>query len=579
MNDIKLSDQIQRKFIDTIDIDDWEVETDTGWAEVESVSKTIQYRVFEIKTETGKVFRCADDHILFDENFDEIFAKDTLNKKIVTKQGFEKVIKINELDCSENMYDLQINSSEHRFWTSEILSHNSTSIAAYMLHFVLFNPNKFCAILANKADSAREILGRIQLAYELLPFWLKQGVIDWNKGSFSLENGSKIIAAATSSSAIRGKSLSFLLLDEFAFVPKNMADEFFRSVYPTISSGKESKIAIISTPYGMNHYYKLWNEAVTGKNDYIPHLADWTCVPGRNEEWKIETIRNIGEEAFRQEFEVEFQGSSGTLISGTKLKSMTYRDPIFQDSDGLKIYYTPEKDHSYIMTVDVSEGTGLDFHAINVIDITDYPYQQVAVFRNQFLDTVLLPDAILSLGEKYNDAFVMIEINSIGQTVAEILFTDLEYEHLMFTTMSGRKGQVLGGGFSGKTQYGLKMTKQSKRIGCSLLKTLIENDQLIINDYDTYSELTTFVRNKGSYEAEVGCNDDSVMSLVSFAWITGQQYFKEDMEQDLRQNINRKVVDHLEEMLVPFGAIDDGTEYMSNEDLIRKSMEINYDDF
>lgn len=372
---------------------------------------------------------------------------------------------------------------------------------------------------------------------------------------------------------------SFMLLDEFAFVPKNMADEFFRSVYPTISSGKESKIAIISTPYGMNHYYKLWNEAVTGKNDYVPHLADWTCVPGRNEEWKIETIRNIGEEAFRQEFEVEFQGSSGTLISGNKLKSMTYRDPIFQDSDGLKIYYTPEKDHSYIMTVDVSEGTGLDFHAINVIDITDYPYQQVAVFRNQFLDTVLLPDAILSLGEKYNDAFVLIEINSIGQTVAEILFTDLEYEHLMFTTMSGRKGQVLGGGFSGKTQYGLKMTKQSKRIGCSLLKTLIENDQLIINDYDTYSELTTFVRNKGSYEAEVGCNDDSVMSLVSFAWITGQQYFKEDMEQDLRQNINRKVVDHLEEMLVPFGVIDDGTEYMSNEDLIRKSMEINYDDF
>lgn len=206
MNDIKLSDQIQRKFIDTIDIDDWEVETDTGWAEVESVSKTIQYRVFEIKTETGKVFRCADDHILFDENFDEIFAKDTLNKKIVTKQGFEKVIKINELDCSENMYDLQINSSEHRFWTSEILSHNSTSIASYMLHYVLFNPNKFCAILANKADSAREILGRIQLAYELLPFWLKQGVIDWNKGSFSLENGSKIIAAATSSSAIRGRS-------------------------------------------------------------------------------------------------------------------------------------------------------------------------------------------------------------------------------------------------------------------------------------------------------------------------------------------------------------------------------------
>lgn len=436
----------------------------------------------------------------------------------------------------------------------------STSIAAYMLHYVLFNPNKFCAILANKADSAREILGRIQLAYELLPFWLKQGVIDWNKGSFSLENGSKIVAAATSSSAIRGRSISFLLLDEFAFVPKNMADEFFRSVYPTISSGTESKIAIISTPYGMNHYYKLWTEAEKKKNDYVAHFADYRRVPGRDEAWRIETIRNIGEEAFRQEFECNFLGSAGTLISPQKLGSMTYMDPIFQDDDGLKIYYKPEKDHSYMLTVDVSEGLGQDYHSINVIDITEYPYQQVAVFRNQFLDTVLLPDVIYSLGEKYNEAYVLIEINSIGSTVADILFTDLEYENLMFCTMSGRLGQVLGGG-NGKAQFGMKMTKQSKRIGCSLLKTLIENDQLIINDYDTYSELTTFVRNKASYEAEVGANDDLVMGLVSFSWATGQQHFKEDMEQDIRDNINRKVVNDIEANLVPFGIIDDGTMY------------------
>jgi len=436
----------------------------------------------------------------------------------------------------------------------------SQSVAAYMLHFVLFNANKFCAILANKADSAREIIGRIQLSYELLPFWMKMGVVDWNKGSFTLENGSKIIAAATSSSAIRGRSVSFLLLDEFSFIPKNMAEDFFRSVYPTISSGKTTKLVIISTPFGMNHYYKLWNEAVQGTNGYIPHFADWRRVPGRDEEWREETIRNIGQQAFSQEYDVDFLGSAGTLISGDILKSLTYIKPYYEDIDGLKIYVAPKPKRVYMLSVDTSEGLGLDSHSINIIDITEYPYNQVCTFRNSTLDPMLLPDVVFSLGTKYNNAYVIIELNSMGNDVAKVLKDELEYENMLYVIQSGRKGQVLTGGNSSKIQNGLKMTKQSKRVGCQSLKTLIENQKLIINDFDTYSELTTFVRAKDSYEAEAGANDDTVMSLVVFAWVVNQKYFKEEMEQDIRKNINRQTVLNLEENLLPFGVFDDGIE-------------------
>jgi len=439
-------------------------------------------------------------------------------------------------------------------------SGKSSTIAAYMLHYVLFNSNKTCAILANKAAGAREILGRIQMAYELLPFWMKMGVEDWNKGNFNLENGSSIIASATSSSAIRGLSISFLLLDEFAFVPKNIAEDFFRSVYPTISSGKESKIAVISTPYGMNHFYKLWNEALTGVNGYVSNRAYWHQVPGRDDVWKAETIRNIGLEAFDQEFAIEFLGSSGTLISSAKLSAMSYRTPILQNDDGFKMYYAPKPDHAYIMTVDTAEGLGLDSHAISVFDVTEKPYQQVAVYKNAFLEPLLLPDICLSIAIKYNEAFIMVELNHLGPQVANTLYQDLEYENMMFTTIGGRSGQVLGGGFAGKAQIGVKSTTQSKRVSCSLTKTLIENDQLIINDFDTYSEFTTFARNKNSYEAEEGANDDLVTTVRLFAWITGQKYFKEDLERDLRDNLNRQSINRMEELLVPFGIIDNGIE-------------------
>lgn len=489
--------------------------------------------------------KCQDDPIYFIRKYVKIVD---IDKGIVPFDLWSFQEKLIE-DIHNNRFTIGL-------WPRQV--GKSTTIAAYMLHFVLFNSNKTCAILAHKAAGANEILGRIQNAYELLPTWLQMGVLDWNKGSFVLENKSKIIASATSSSAIRGTSISFLLLDEFAFVPRNIADDFFRSVYPTISSGTQSKIAIISTPYGMNHYYKLWNEAVNGDNGYKPNRAFWHQVPGRDKKWKDEVIKNTSEESFNQEFDCEFLGSAGTLISATKLAEMTYKKPVFEDKEGLKIYEPPMQGKAYIMTVDTSEGLGLDSHAISVFDVSKVPYNQVAVYKNSELETLLLADVALSIAEKYNEAHVLIELNNLGNEVANTLYLDLEYENIIFVTMNGRNGQVMGGGFAGKTQFGIKSTSQSKRISCSLTKTLIENDKLIINDFDTYSEFTTFVRDKNTYNAEEGHNDDLVTCVRLFAWITGQQYFKEEMEQDLRSSLNRSSVDKMEEMLTPFGIIDDG---------------------
>jgi hypothetical protein len=501
------------------------------------------------KEEIVEYARCSSDPIYFIKKYIKIVSLD------------DGVIPFELWDFQERLIDdIHNNRFVIGMWPRQ--SGKSTTIASYMLHYILFNANKTCAILANKASGAREILSRVQMAYELLPYWLKMGVDDdWNKGSMSLENGSRIVAAATSSSAIRGMTVNFVLLDEFAFVPFNMAEDFFRSVYPTISSGKSSKIIIISTPYGMNHFYKIWNEAKNDKNGYVPNRAFWNDVPNRDEEWKKETIRNIGEEAFNQEFDCEFMGSAGTLIDGAKLSVMTYQTPIKENNDGLRMYFEPEEDHSYIMTVDTSEGLDQDYHALSIFDISVTPYQQVLTFRSNSLNYLLLPDLIHSLGTKYNEAYVLLELNSMGNEVANLLYMDLEYENIMMVTMTGgRAGQVLGDGHKGRTQFGLKTTAQSKRVSCALLKTLIETDQLIVNDFNTYQEFTTFVRNKNSYEAEEGHNDDLVTTCRLFAWIIGQEYFKEEMEKDIRMNISRNQLSSIDDMMMPFGVYDDGIE-------------------
>jgi len=435
----------------------------------------------------------------------------------------------------------------------------TTTSVAYLLHYILFNENVNVAILANKSATAREIMSRLQLAYEYLPFFLKQGVVEWNKGSILLANGSRALADSTSGSSVRGNTFNVIFLDEFAFVPNNIAESFFMSTYPTISSGNSTKVIIVSTPNGLNLFYKMWIEAQEKKSLYIPIEIHWSMVPGRDEKWKETTIRNTSPDQFRQEFECEFIGSTNTLIHPVKLRSLVWHESIRKDmEDCFHIQKEPVPGHTYTMTVDVAEGQGLDYSTFSVIDVTEIPYRQVAKYRNNKIAPLLLPTVILQAGRYYNDAFVLIEINSIGLQVSDILHFELAYENLIKIEMKGKQGQQHTPGFKKKIAYGLKTTKQTKIIGCANLKTLIESDKLIINDYDTIQELMTFSADKQTFKAEEGNHDDLAMTLVHFGWLTGQRYFKENINNDIRASLQQEQLNIMDQDIVPFGIMDNG---------------------
>ena len=434
----------------------------------------------------------------------------------------------------------------------------STTVISYLLHYAVFNDSVNIGILANKAATARELLGKLQTAYENLPKWMQQGIIAWNKGSLELENGSKILAASTSASAVRGMSFNILFLDEFAFVPNHVADSFFASVYPTITSGKNTKVIIVSTPHGMNHFYRLWHDAERQKNDYVPTDVHWSEVPGRDDKWKKTTIKNTSEAQFKVEFECEFLGSVDTLIAPSKLKTLIYDNPI-QRSAGLDVYEPSKENHDYVMTVDVARGVGEDYSAFVVVDITEFPHRVVAKYRNNDIKPMLFPNIIFEVARNYNSSFILCEVNDIGDQVASILQYDLEYQNLLMCSMRGRAGQIVGQGFSGKkTQLGVKMSKTVKKVGSLNLKTLIEEDKLIFSDYEIISELTTFISKHNSFEAEEGCNDDLAMCLVIYAWLVQMDYFKELTDQDVRKRLYEEQKNQIEQDMAPFGFLNDG---------------------
>jgi len=455
---------------------------------------------------------------------------------------------------------IQVNSEDHLFLCGRtfIPTHNTTTVTSYLLHYIIFNDNVNIAILANKAQTAKDILGKLQLAYENLPKWMQHGVKIWNKASLELDNGSKILAASTSTSAVRGGAYNIIVLDEFAFIPNQIAEDFFSSVYPTITSGQNTKVIIISTPKGMNMFYKLWTDAERGKNEYVPTEVHWSEVPGRDQKWKEQTIANTSKEQFQQEFECDFLGSSDTLVSASKLKCLIYDDPI-KRSNGLDVYVNPKSDHNYLMTVDVSRGTEKDYHAFILYDITNIPYTIAAKYRNNELTPMLYPEIIYQIAVAYNNSYVLVEVNDIGEQIAKELHFDLEYDNLLMCSMRGRAGQLVGQQFSGKkSQLGIKMSKQVKRIGCSNLKTIIEDDKLLIRDYEIISELTTFISKNGSFEAEQGCNDDLAMCLVIFSWLIVQDYFKDMTNNDVRKRIYEEQKDQIDQDMAPFGFILNG---------------------
>ena len=486
------------------------------------------------------------------------------NDPIYFAMNYIKIISLDEGLVPFKMYDFQkkILSDFHetRFNIAKLprQTGKSTTVVAYLLYYAIFYDSVNIGILANKASTARELLGRLQLAYENLPKWMQHGVLVWNKGNVELENGSKILAASTSASAVRGMSFNILFLDEFAFVPNHVAEQFFASVYPTITSGKSTKVIIISTPNGMNHFYKMWEDARRGKNDYTTNEVHWSQVPGRDAKWKEETIKNTSPRQFAQEFECDFLGSADTLISPAKLQTIPFADPI-KSNAGLDIYERVEKDHEYIITVDVARGIGGDYSAFLVFDITTMPYKIVAKYRNNEIKPVLFPSVIFQVCKEYNNPYVLVEVNDIGDSIAATLNYDLEYPNVLMCAMRGRAGQVVGQGFSGsKTQLGVKMSVTVKKIGCSNLKAIIEEDKLIFNDFQIFQELTTFVQKKQAWEADEGYHDDLVMCMVLFAWLVMQEYFKEMTDQDIRRRIYDEQRNQIEQDMAPFGFLDDG---------------------
>jgi len=435
----------------------------------------------------------------------------------------------------------------------------TTTSAGYMLWCVLFKENFSVAILANKGNLAQDILSRIQYAYEYLPIWLQQGIVVWNKRSLELENGSKIAAFATSNSGVRGGTYNLIFLDEFAFVPQNMANDFFTSTYPVISSGKTTKVIIVSTPYGLNHFYKMWVDSTEKRSTYIPLEVHWSMVPGRDQKWKEETIRNTSEEQFQQEFETEFIGSSATLIPGIILRQLAFRDPL-SSIEGLDIHEMPRPDRTYVMTVDCAEGVGQDYSTVAVVDVTDIPYKLVAKYRDNNIAPLLFPTIIYNIGQRYNGAFLLAETNNVGQQVVDILHYELEYENIFKIQKHVTKGQHLSAGYKKAVSFGIKTTTPVKKIGCANLKTLVETKKLIIEDFDIISELNTFVKVRDSYEAEEGNHDDLVMALVLFSWLTSQTFFRETTNSDIRRRLMEESKMHLEDEYMPIGIFDDGKE-------------------
>jgi hypothetical protein len=497
------------------------------------------------KDQIEEYLKCADDPIYFIETY----------CKIVTLDHGLQAFKL--YDCQKNKVKV-IHENRKVILMEGRQQGKTTTSAAYILWYTLFQSSKTVAILANKATAAREVLHRYQIMYENLPTWLQQGVTTWNKGDIALENGSVVFTAATSASGIRGKSVNLLYVDEAAIIPNNVAEQFFTSVYPTISAGETTKILLSSTPLGYNHFWKFWNDAESNRNGFVNLFIPYWEIPGRDDTWAETQRKLLGELKFNQEVLCNFLGSSLTLIASDSIAQMSAK-PIMYQKDGLDIYEKVEKDHAYCIIADTAKGVGGDYSAFQIIDISQMPYKIVGKYRNNQISPLLYPSVLYRVGKEYNEAYILIEINSSEQ-VAEILYGEYEYENIISVSRTPQ-GQVVNGGFGGnKTQLGVITDKKVKRIGCSNFKSMVEEKKLIITDADTIAEISTFIEKRNSYSADEGYHDDLVMPLVLFSWLTTNSYFKELTNINIRKELYDARIKMIEEEVTPFGFINNGDE-------------------
>ena len=502
--------------------------------------KSIGYKHDFTEEQIRDYLKCKDDPIYFIENFCKII---TLDRGLQPFKLYE---------CQKRKVEIIVN--ERKVILMEGRQQGKTvTAAACILHYTIFNADKTVAIMANKTASAREVLARYQTMYENLPIWMQQGVKTWNKGDVELENNCRVFTAATTTSGIRGKSVNWLYIDEAAIIPNNVADEFFASVYPTISAGETTKILLTSTPLGYNHFWKFWNEAEKGTNGFVSHFIPYTDIPGRDEAWAEQQLKLLGELKFTQEVLCDFLGSSNTLINARTIATLSSKDILYDnpEGNGVDIYEDPKENHYYCITVDTARGIGGDYSAFVVFDITEMPYKVVAKYRNNKIAPMLYPNVIAKVGEDYNNAFVLVETNDIGGQVVEILHEEIEYDNI-FSTVTEKSRQYVSPGFGKSTRLGVNTSKQVKRQGCFNFKSLMEEHKLLVFDADIISEISTFVEKGNTYQADEGYNDDCVMCMVLFGWLSTMPFFKELVDVNTREGLYKQEMQSITQNLTPF---------------------------
>jgi len=507
--------------------------------------KPIAYQHDFTKEQIRELIKCKEDPIYFIENYCQIV---TLDKGLQPFLLYE---------CQKRKVDFIMNNRQTILMEGRQQGKTVTA-AACILHYTIFNENKTVAILANKTTAAREVLARYQIMYEGLPIWMQQGVKTWNKGNVDLENGSVVFTSATTSSGIRGKSVNWLYIDEAAIIPNNIADEFFTAVYPTISAGETTKILLTSTPLGYNHFWKFWNESKEGKNGFKNMFIHYSEIPGRDEAWAEEQNKLLGDLKFNQEVLCEFLGSTNTLINGKTLATMSARTPEYT-KDGLDIYEEPQPNHYYMITADVARGVGGDYSAFALIDVTEMPYKLVGKYRHNKISPMLYPSVISKVAKDYNNAYVLVESNDIGQQVLDILHQEEEYENV-FTTLTENGKQYLTPGFGRSAKLGVTTSKAVKRQGCFAIKSLVEDTKLLIHDADVIQELSVFTEKGQTFQADEGYNDDLAMCLVLFGWVTTNSFFTDLTNVNVREGLFNAEMRMIENDLTPFGEIVDGSE-------------------
>lgn len=493
-----------------------------------------------------------------------------LNDPVYFIRNYMKIINVDKGLMNFEMYGWQEEMVgtvlNNRFTIAKIArqSGKSSIVTGIILWSILFQEEYSIAMLAHKEAQAKELLARIKMAYEHLPLWMQQGIKNWSKTHIELENGSEVMASATSSSAIRGNSVNMVYLDEFAIVEKNIQEDFFASVYPTISSGKSTKIVITSTPKGMDKFYEIWQKAEKGKNDYKIVDIPWYANPGRDEKFKQETIKNTSLHTWRAEFECQFLGSNLTLIDGEYLAKMETDDPISMSDDGsLHVFKEPVKGHTYVLTADVARGIGGDYSAFTVVDTTDEIAEVVATFYNNSIRPVMFPQVIYRMAMHYNQAYLLIETNDLGEDVADSLYWDLEYENILCVVKQKRTKTPrvsLAGMMERQAAFGLKMTSPVKKVGCATLKTIVEKDRLIIHDNRIKQELASFVEKNDSFKAEPGKHDDLAMSLVLFAWLTRQEIYKDLCAKQFQRSLQDENAEDIRKSTIGTVFVDNGVD-------------------